>query len=358
MLAASEHEQDLTIILAGYKDDLEKKLYSYNDGLKRRFKVEFHFEDYSESELLQIWERQLKESATKDEDGTVLKPGWHVETTESGNASVVAARRVARGKGRKGHGNAAAIKSLFENAMTAAKNRSDFDASNLCLKIVDIIGPDPSQKNGETYVIPLLDEAMKKLETFSGLKEVKQAIYELVEVASTNYQNELAGYDILELPLNRLFLGNPGTGKTSILEIYGKVLKALRYLSDGTIEYKTASDFIGDKKGQTQTQTAAIFKNCQGKVLFIDEAYNLDDDSYGAKAIDTIVEQIDTKSGADMAVIMAGYEKEMMKMLRDQNPGLSSRFDPARALFFRDFDNKALGRLVLLFLHGGLTFYS
>ena len=146
--------------------------------------------------------------------------------------------------------------------------------------------------------------------------------------------------------------------KPSILEIYGKVLKALRYLSDGTIEYKTASDFIGDKKGQTQTQTAAIFKNCQGKVLLIDEAYNLDDDSYGAKAIDTIVEQIDPKSGADMAVIMAGYEKEMMKMLRDQNPGLSSRFDPARALFFRDFDNKALGRLVLLFLHGGLTFYS
>jgi len=189
---------------------------------------------------------------------------------------------------------------------------------------------------------------MKELQKFTGLKEVKQAIHELVEVASTNYENELAGYKIIKIPLNRLFLGNPGTGKTSILEIYGKVLKALRYLSDGTIMYKTASDFIGDKKGQTQTQTAAMFKNCKGKVLLIDEAYNLDDDSEGAKAIDTIVEQIDPKPGADMAVIMAGYEKEMMKMLRDQNPGLSSRFDSTRALYFRDFDNKALGRLVFL----------
>ena len=71
MKAASEHADDLTIILAGYKDDLEKKLYSYNDGLKRRFPQEFQFDDYSESELLQIWEQKLKASATKDKDGEV-----------------------------------------------------------------------------------------------------------------------------------------------------------------------------------------------------------------------------------------------------------------------------------------------
>ena len=107
-----------------------------------------------------------------------------------------------------------------------------------------------------------------------------------------------------------------------------------------------ANDFIGGAVGQSQTQTSAIIKNCEGKVLLIDEAYNLDDQDYGSKALDTIVELVSAKPGANMAVIMAGYEKEMMKMLRDQNAGLSRRFDPASALYFHDFDNKSLGLIL------------
>ena len=344
MLAASNHKKDLTIILAGYKDDLEKKLYSYNVGLKRRFPVELMFEDFSEDELLQIWNKLLYDSAERDKDGTIVpgKEGWRVETEKKGDVSVVAARRAARGIGRKGHGNAAVISSMFENAKETAMGRKDYYPSDLCLTMTDVIGHDPSNR----AKIPLLDKALKKLDTFTGLHEVKAAIHALVAAASENYKREMSGHEIHVFALNRLFLGNPGTGKTSIAEIYGMVLKALRYLSDGTVEYKVANDFIGGAVGQSQTQTSAIIKNCEGKVLLIDEAYNLDDQDYGSKALDTIVELVSAKPGANMAVIMAGYEKKMTKMLRDQNAGLSRRFDPASALYFHDFDNKSLGLIL------------
>ena len=327
MLAASNHKSDLTIILAGYKDDLETKLYSYNVGLKRRFPIEITFDDFSESELLEIWENELEKSSEKNEtSGAVVKQGWVVQERR---VSVVAARRIARGIGRKGHGNAAAILSLFEKAKEAAMSGKNFDPENLVITMIDVIGPDPSDRTK----IPLLDQALKKLEEYTGLHQVKKAIRELVAAASENYKREQAGYEIHNFALNRLFVGNPGTGKTSIAEIYGMVLKALRYLSDGTVEYKTANDFIGSAIGESEKKTEAIIENCQGKVLLIDEAYILDDANYGKKALDAIVALVSAKPGADMAVIMAGYEKEMFKMLRDQNPGLSRRFDPASGMY-------------------------
>ena len=84
---------------------------------------------------------------------------------------------------------------------------------------------------------------------------------------------------------------------------------------------------------------------CKGKVLVIDEAYNLDDNMYGKQVLDTIVEKVSGQASEDIAVVMAGYEKEMRKMLRDQNPGLSSRFDPASAFYFNDYDDAALMRM-------------
>jgi hypothetical protein len=84
---------------------------------------------------------------------------------------------------------------------------------------------------------------------------------------------------------------------------------------------------------------------CKGKVLVIDEAYNLDDNMYGKQVIDTIVEKVSGQASEDIAVVLAGYEREMRKMLRDQNPGLSSRFDPSSAFHFKDYSNSALMKI-------------
>ena len=84
-----------------------------------------------------------------------------------------------------------------------------------------------------------------------------------------------------QVPLNRLFLGNPGTGKTTVGKLYGKVLRALGLLSDGTCERKVPSDFLGSVVGETEKRTAALLKRCRGKVLVIDEAYALHGSTYG-----------------------------------------------------------------------------
>jgi SpoVK/Ycf46/Vps4 family AAA+-type ATPase len=157
-----------------------------------------------------------------------------------------------------------------------------------------------------------LKEALDELNAFDGLEKVKEAIDELVKTAENNYKLELDGRELhadddddddggggggrnnagigaggaagkgvyQKVALNRLFLGNPGTGKTSIAKIYGKILKELKYLTDGSVESKVASDFVGSEVGGSQKKTREIIANCEGKVLLIDEAYGLDDALY------------------------------------------------------------------------------
>ena len=91
----------------------------------------------------------------------------------------------------------------------------------------------------------------------------------------TNYERELAGDPPLETPLNRLFLGNPGTGKTTTAELYGRILKGLGFLSDGSVELKVPADLTGSAVGETAEKTSAILANARGKVLVIDEACEL-----------------------------------------------------------------------------------
>ena len=127
---------------------------------------------------------------------------------------------------------------------------------------------------------------------------------------------------------------------------------------------KTASDFKGSVVGETEQLTKAIIEMAQGKVLVIDEAYNLWSSggggsggsagssssgggaggAYGPLALDTIVEKVQT--GGDIAVIMIGYERPMMEMLDNANPGLKSRFDPASALYFEDYSDRELTQIL------------
>lgn len=166
---------------------------------------------------------------------------------------------------------------------------------------------------------PELDTALRELESMTGLGSVKRELASMVAVAHGNYHHEQRGERIDDLALNRLFVGNPGTGKTTVAKLYGLVLKALRLLSNGEVVYKvgdwcglfmrtskelcpraplllgsqsgmccvfggtvalvemsrwqTASDFVGQYVGESQTKTRAIIEMAQGKVLLIDEAY-------------------------------------------------------------------------------------
>lgn len=116
---------------------------------------------------------------------------------------------------------------------------------------------------------------------------------------------------------------------------------------------KCASDFVGEVLGSSEQVTQGILKSAEGCVLVIDEAYSLysggstgsgTNDPYKTAVIDTIVEKVQAKPGADIAVVMIGYQEEMENMMSNVNPGLSRRFQIDEAFHFPDFDDSALVR--------------
>eukprot|EP00448_Togula_jolla_P024925 CAMPEP_0170575012 /NCGR_PEP_ID=MMETSP0224-20130122/3623_1 /TAXON_ID=285029 /ORGANISM="Togula jolla, Strain CCCM 725" /LENGTH=175 /DNA_ID=CAMNT_0010897741 /DNA_START=33 /DNA_END=557 /DNA_ORIENTATION=+ len=142
--------------------------------------------------------------------------------------------------------------------------------------------------------------------------------------------------------MNRMFLGNPGTGKTTCAKLYGQVLKHLSFLSLGDVVFRTAGDLGGAVVGEAQKKTLEILQGAAGKVLVIDEAYNLDDKLYGKQVLDTLVEKVQGSENDDIAVLLLGYEEPMLAMLRNQNPGLARRFPPEQAFRFEDYTDKEL----------------
>jgi hypothetical protein len=135
--------------------------------------------------------------------------------------------------------------------------------------------------------------------------------------------------------------------------LYGRILTDLQLLSKGEVILKCASDFVGEVLGSSEQITQGILKSAEGCVLVIDEAYSLysggstgtgTNDPYKTAVIDTIVEKVQAKPGADIAVVMIGYQEEMENMMSNVNPGLSRRFQIDEAFHFPDFDDSALVR--------------
>jgi len=325
LVTLSEDKRDsISIILAGYEDDISTKLFAYNEGLRSRFD-NVYFDDFDEQELTAIWGGMLAE---KEWQG--LEP----------KLTRVVIKRIVKQSGRKGFGNARTIRNKIEASVAAAYCRDDFDAQNMSLEIEDILGPDPREN-------PKLREIQQDLEKKIGWKSIKKSVEELIQVCGTNYERELDGLPPQAIFLNRLFLGNPGTGKTTCAKIYGSILKHLGFLSIGDVVFKTAGDFGGSVVGESQKKSLQILEGARGKVLVIDEAYSLNDGGYGRQVLDTFVEKVQGTESDDIAVLLLGYTDPMRKMLKD-NPGLSRRFPEEYAFNFEDFDEKELLRILKL----------
>eukprot|EP00934_Nitzschia_sp_Nitz4_P008360 Nitzschia sp. Nitz4//scaffold84_size84139//17889//22709//NITZ4_005193-RA/size84139-augustus-gene-0.44-mRNA-1//-1//CDS//3329559018//8350//frame0 len=322
LLTLCENERDnISVILAGYESDFDNKFFPYNDGLRSRF-TRIMFDDFDESELATIWSSMRSER------------GWH----EGPGVCDVMVRRLLRKAGKKGFGNAREIRVHLEEATQIAMARlgDNFSQSKMVLSVTDVIGQDPRLSNEK------LARVRREIEEKVGWKRVKSKIDELVNLCGVNYGRELQNLPPIDICLNRLFLGNPGTGKTTCAKLYGRLLKELGFLSNGDIVSKTASDFIGGYIGQSQTKTVAILEGAKGKVLIIDEAYVLNDGKFGSQVIDTIVEKVQGHATDDMAVLLLGYEEQMLELIRDANPGLARRFPESEAFYFDDYDDNEL----------------
>ncbi|MFN8331876.1 MAG: AAA family ATPase [Saprospiraceae bacterium] len=188
---------------------------------------------------------------------------------------------------------------------------------------------DPVILAGEETETRTFDELMQDLDHLIGLKEVKRKVREHAQYIQFLHLRKDRGIEEKDqIVLHSVFLGNPGTGKTTVAKMMGQLYKKMGVLTRGHVYEVDRAEIVGEYIGQTAPKVKEVIEKARGGVLFIDEAYALartNDDSkdFGREVIEILVKEMSNGQG-DMAVIMAGYPKEM-KYVLDSNPGLKSR---------------------------------
>ncbi|KAB5586292.1 P-loop containing nucleoside triphosphate hydrolase protein [Coniochaeta sp. 2T2.1] len=334
----------VVFILAGYQKQTES-FFAHNPGFPSRFPREFKFADYKDNELMQILKVKM---------GAKYQGRMKCEDGLDGLYTYVVARRIGYGRESEGFGNARTVENALamisdRQADRLRRERSQGDTPDDFLYTKeDLIGPEPSGALANC-------EAWTKLQQLTGLGFVKTAVNSLVDTLTENYRRELVKEPIVQYSLNRVFLGNPGTGKTTVAKLLGLILCHLGLLSKSKVVVKNPSDFVGAHIGHSEQQTKGILASTIGKVLVIDEAYSLypggsgsTADPYKTAVIDTIVAEVQSVPGSDQCVLLLGYKSQMEDMFQNVNPGLARRFPIASAFLFEDFSDDELQQILNL----------
>ena len=190
----------------------------------------------------------------------------------------------------------------------------------------------PENTNSNVSFPPENDSLVKVMEELNGLvglENVKKDINELVNLLEIQKKRSAEGLKNIEIALHTVFLGPPGTGKTSVARLLSRIFKHLGFLSKGQIYETDREGMVAGYVGQTATKVDKAVDESKGGVLFIDEAYALTANSfgndYGAEAVNTMLKRMEDHRD-DLAVVVAGYT-EPMKIFIESNPGLRSRFN-------------------------------
>ena len=188
---------------------------------------------------------------------------------------------------------------------------------------------------------PNFDELMEQLDSLVGLDTVKKEVKNLINLVKVRKLRQENDLPVPPMSFHMVFLGNPGTGKTTVARLISGLYAAIGVLSKGQLIEVDRSGLVAGYVGQTALKTQEVIQSALGGVLFIDEAYSLasgGENDFGREAIETLLKAMEDHRD-DLVVIVAGYTGPMEKFIHS-NPGLESRFN--RYFFFPDYDGNQL----------------
>lgn len=186
-----------------------------------------------------------------------------------------------------------------------------------------------------------LDRLLDELNSLVGLEEVKTEVRSLINLIKVRALRKKHDLPVMDMSFHMVFMGNPGTGKTTVARLVSGIYRELGLLSKGTLTETDRSGLVAGYVGQTALKVREVVDRAMGGVLFIDEAYALSNQTandFGDEAIETLVKLMEDRRD-DLIVIVAGYTEEMTAFLKS-NPGLNSRFN--RFIEFADYSDPEL----------------
>ena len=316
-----DHRDDLAVIVAGYSEPMEKFIRS-NPGLKSRFNRFVHFEDFTPEELFEIFQSLCKKNAyTTDEKASeIIKEHLAALSKSAGDDFA----------------NARTVRNFFETVIAKQATRISSEKDPSTEMLSTITEADVAWCSDAASATESLEDVLAELNSLIGLGMVKDEIADLVHVVEHQQRRKAQGLRVPSMSLHLVFMGNPGTGKTTVARYIARLYKSLGLLSKGQLIETDRSGLVAGYVGQTAIKTQDIINEAMGGVLFIDEAYTLNGNSsndFGQEAIDTLLKAMEDKRD-DFVVIVAGYP-DLMDSFVHSNPGLESRFN--RYIHFEDY---------------------